>query len=82
MSHVHKTYQPLWDMETGWSYMKVGGWEGDSAFHSTQLDGGRWLLCVPDGAEDALVIEDGHDVQDGTEEEIAACVECTPVAAE
>ncbi len=71
MSYIYKTYQPEWDMESGWSFIKVGAWEGDAPFDNIVLDGGRHLLAIPEEALDALEIKEVHDFQDATEEEIA-----------
>lgn len=72
MSYIYKTYQPEWDMESGWSFIKVGPWEAtDEGFQNLVLDGGRHLLAIPEEALDALEIKEVHDFQDATEEEIA-----------
>lgn len=71
MSYIYKTYQPEWDMESGWSFIKVGPWEGHAPFDNIVLDGGRHLLAIPEEAIDALEVKEEHDMQDATEEEIA-----------
>ena len=72
MSYVYKTYQPEWDTDSGYSFVKVGPWEAtDEGFQNLILDGGRHLLAIPEEALDALEIKEVHDFQDATEEEIA-----------